>query len=69
MNLFIVNRAITLNTDMSLTGLLPAASPVYSTISKVFVPLAVPLLLLDADIRKCYLIAKRLLKVKSSTVG
>eukprot|EP01036_Dinobryon_divergens_P028816 gene28816-37824_t len=43
-------------------GLLPAASPVYSTISKVFVPLAVPLLLLDADIRKCYLIAKRLLK-------
>jgi hypothetical protein len=34
-------------------GLLPAQSPVYNTIMKVLVPLAIPLLLLDADIKKC----------------
>ena len=35
-------------------GILPASSTVYSTITKFFVPLAVPLLLLDADLRKCF---------------
>ncbi|CAN0353590.1 unnamed protein product, partial [Discosporangium mesarthrocarpum] len=33
-------------------GLMPPASPVYDVVNKVFVPLAVPLLLFDADLRK-----------------
>lgn len=34
-------------------GLLPAKSPIYDIVIKYLVPLAIPLLLLDADIRKC----------------
>lgn len=34
-------------------GFLPLASPTYDTVMKLFVPLSIPLLLLDADIRKC----------------
>lgn len=34
-------------------GLLPLTSPNYDTVMKLFVPLAIPLLLMDADIRKC----------------
>lgn len=33
-------------------GLLPVASPVYDAVNKMLVPLAIPLLLLDADLRK-----------------
>jgi Protein of unknown function (DUF819) len=33
-------------------GILPAASPVYNTVNKMLVPLAVPLLLYDADVRR-----------------
>jgi Protein of unknown function (DUF819) len=33
-------------------GILPAASPVYNTVNKILVPLAVPLLLYDADVRR-----------------
>lgn len=43
-------------------GLLPAVHPVYDTVSKVFVPLAVPLLLLDADVRKVFVGTGSLLK-------
>jgi hypothetical protein len=35
------------------TGIIPSSSAVYATVMKTFVPLAVPLLLLDADLRKC----------------
>eukprot|EP00904_Undaria_pinnatifida_P012565 jgi/Undpi1/8439/HiC_scaffold_25.g10907.m1 len=42
-------------------GFLPAASPVYDTVNKVFVPLAVPLLLFDADLRKVIRFAGTLL--------
>lgn len=34
-------------------GLLPSQSPIYSIVMKMLVPLAVPLLLLDADMKKC----------------
>lgn len=43
-------------------GLIPAKSPVYSIVMKILVPLAVPLLLLDADIRKCLKYTGTLLK-------
>lgn len=42
-------------------GLLPASSPVYTTINQVFVPLAVPLLLFEADLRKVLRFAGTLL--------
>jgi len=34
-------------------GLLPPKSSVYNIVLKVLVPLAIPLLLLDADLKKC----------------
>ena len=43
-------------------GLLPAKSAVYDVIIKVLVPLAIPCLLLDADIRKCIKYTGTLLK-------
>ncbi|CAN0341262.1 unnamed protein product [Laminaria digitata] len=42
-------------------GVLPAASLAYDTVNKVFVPLAVPLLLFDADLRKVLRFAGTLL--------
>jgi uncharacterized membrane protein len=35
-------------------GIIPSNSPVYSNINKYLVSLAIPLLLLDADLRKCF---------------
>lgn len=43
-------------------GVLPSASPAYSTVLRFFVPLAIPLLLLDADLRKCFKNTGTLLK-------
>ena len=43
-------------------GLIPASSPVYDIVMKKFVPLAIPLLLLDADLRKCIKVTGRLLR-------
>jgi uncharacterized membrane protein len=43
-------------------GLLPAKSPIYDIVIKYVVPLAIPLLLLDADIRKCFKYTGTLLK-------
>ena len=43
-------------------GLLPLSSPCYDTVIKTFVPLAIPLLLFDADIRKCFKYTGSLLK-------
>ena len=43
------------------TNLLPAASPVYDVVLSFLVPLAIPLLLLDADIRKVFRSSERLL--------
>ena len=43
-------------------GLIPASSPVYDIVMKKFVPLAIPLLLLDADLKKCIKVTGRLLK-------
>lgn len=34
-------------------GLIPSAHPVYDTVMKFVVPLSIPVLLLDADIKKC----------------
>jgi uncharacterized membrane protein len=42
--------AITL--AMCNAGLMPRTSPAYAVVNKFLVPLAVPLLLLDADLRK-----------------
>jgi hypothetical protein len=44
-------------------GILPSTSPVYSIVHKVLVPMAVPLLLLDADLRKCVRSTGSLFKV------
>ena len=43
-------------------GVLPGSSNVYDIVTKYLVPLAVPLLLLDADLRKCFKSMKQLLK-------
>ena len=43
-------------------GLLPTKSTVYSTVMKNLVPLAIPLLLLDADMKKCFKNTGTLLK-------
>lgn len=43
-------------------GLIPSSSPVYDVVMKKFVPLAIPLLLLDADLRKCIKVTGRLLR-------
>ena len=43
-------------------GALPSSHPVYSVVLSKFVPLAIPLLLLDADIRKCIKSTGSLLK-------
>jgi len=56
----LVTMAITLT--MCNIGMLPSSSPVYDIVLKYFVPLAVPLLLLDADLRKCFKSMKQLLK-------
>ncbi|CBN76833.1 conserved unknown protein [Ectocarpus siliculosus] len=42
-------------------GVIPAASPAYDTVNQVFVPLAVPLLLFDADLQKVLRFAGTLL--------
>jgi len=34
-------------------GLLPASHPIYNFVTKYLIPLAIPLLLLDADLKKC----------------
>lgn len=34
-------------------GLLPASHPIYGFVTKYLIPLAIPLLLLDADLKKC----------------
>lgn len=47
---------------LSNLGIIPAASPVYNCVLKHFVPLAIPLLLLDADLRKCIRVTGRLLQ-------
>ena len=43
-------------------GIIPNSSPVYSNVMKVFVPLAIPLLLFDADLKKCFAVTGRLLR-------
>lgn len=43
------------------TNLLPVASPVYDVVLSFLVPMAIPLLLLDADIRKVFKSSERLL--------
>lgn len=43
-------------------GLVPSSSPVYDVVMKKFVPLAIPLLLFDADLRKCIRVTGRLLR-------
>lgn len=43
-------------------GLLPMTSSVYTTVMRVLVPLAIPLLLLDADLKKCFKSTGSLLK-------
>ena len=43
-------------------GIVPSESACYNTVLKVFVPLAIPLLLFDADIRKCFRVTGSLLK-------
>ncbi|CAM9772691.1 unnamed protein product, partial [Ectocarpus sp. 13 AM-2016] len=42
-------------------GVIPATSPAYDTVNQVFVPLAVPLLLFDADLQKVLRFAGTLL--------
>eukprot|EP00752_Nemacystus_decipiens_P009465 g8463.t1 len=42
-------------------GVLPASSPAYDTVNQIFVPLAVPLLLFDADLQKVLRFAGTLL--------
>lgn len=55
---------VTMATSLVLcnTGLLPSTHAVYSLIMKYLVPLAVPLLLLDADLFRCFRLMKALLK-------
>jgi len=43
-------------------GILPASAPAYQTVSKVVVPLAIPLLLFNADMRRVFRETGRLLK-------
>lgn len=47
---------------LSNLGLIPSSSPVYTIVMQKFVPLAIPLLLLDADLRKCIKVTGRLLR-------
>lgn len=56
----LVTMALTL--VMCNVGLLPSVSPIYDTVLKYLVPLAVPLLLLDADLKRCFGSMKQLLK-------
>lgn len=48
---------------LSNVGLMPVANPIYDAITSFLVPLAVPLLLLGADLRRVVLQTGRLLKV------
>ena len=43
-------------------GVMPISSNVYNTVMKYFVPLAIPLLLLDADLKKCMKTTNSLMK-------
>lgn len=44
------------------TGVLPTSSPVYTAVLKYLVPLAIPLLLFDADLKKCIRVTGTLLR-------
>ena len=46
---------------LSNIGIIPSSSSVYNVINKFLLPLAIPLLLLDADLRKCIKVTGRLL--------
>ena len=43
-------------------GIIPSSHPIYDVVIKFLVPIAVPLLLLDADLKKCFVYMKQLFK-------
>ena len=44
---------------LSNIGIIPSSSSVYNVINKFLLPLAIPLLLLDADLRKCIKVGRQ----------
>ena len=56
----LITMAITL--ILCNVGVMPISSNVYNTVMKYFVPLAIPLLLLDADLKKCMKTTNSLMK-------
>ena len=43
-------------------GIIPSSHPIYDVVIKFLVPIAVPLLLLDADLKRCFVYMKQLFK-------